>query len=64
VGKLSAGAMQVGVESVSMFAEALRRARGLTQAELAERAQLSERGISDLGAGVEEPPASYRPVAR
>src|SRR5262245_46043760 len=41
-----------------MFGEALwahRRASGLTQAELAERAQLSERAISDLERGLKTP---------
>ena len=44
--------------SASAFAEALqqhRHARGLTQAELAERAHLSERAISDLERGLKNP---------
>jgi transcriptional regulator with XRE-family HTH domain len=43
---------------VSTFAEELRRyrrARGLTQGELAEQAQLSERAISDLERGLKVP---------
>jgi len=46
------------VDSASPFAEALwqyRRARGLTQAELAEQAHLSERAISDLERGLKMP---------
>jgi predicted ATPase/DNA-binding CsgD family transcriptional regulator/DNA-binding XRE family transcriptional regulator len=45
-------------ESVSTFAELLRahrRARGLTQTELAERAQLSERAISDIERSLKTP---------
>ena len=46
------------MNSANAFAEALRqyrRARGLTQAELAENAHLSERAISDLERGLKLP---------
>jgi predicted ATPase/transcriptional regulator with XRE-family HTH domain len=46
------------VNSASAFAEALqqhRHSRGLTQAELAEHAHLSERAISDLERGLKKP---------
>jgi transcriptional regulator with XRE-family HTH domain len=46
------------VNSGSAFAEALqrhRRARGMTQAELAEHARVSERAISDLERGLKSP---------
>src|ERR1041384_7272321 len=46
------------METELSFAEALRqhgRERGLTQAELAERAHLSERAISDLERGLKSP---------
>jgi predicted ATPase/transcriptional regulator with XRE-family HTH domain len=48
----------MAVNSGYAFAEALqrhRRARGLTQAELAEQAHLSERAISDLERGLKNP---------
>src|SRR5438132_11115905 len=50
--------MQQHSDRELVFADALRhhrRARGLTQAELAERAQLSERAISDLERGLKSP---------
>src|SRR6266571_2247879 len=50
--------MQQLNDRVLAFADDLRqhrRARGLTQVELAERAQLSERAISDLERGLKTP---------
>src|SRR5438874_5795724 len=69
-GRRSAGPGEVAMEgnaqpSVGSFGEVLRRFRieaGLTQAELAERAGLSVRGISDLERGVRQAP--YRDNVR
>jgi transcriptional regulator with XRE-family HTH domain len=49
---------ECSVDSTCAFAEALqrhRRARGLTQAELAEHAHLSVRASSDLERGLKHP---------
>ena len=54
----SAGLKRGRVDSGLVFAEALRRhrrAEGLTQAQLAERARLSERAINDLERGLKHP---------
>jgi predicted ATPase/DNA-binding XRE family transcriptional regulator len=60
--------MPAPVVSAPSFAEALRQqrlARGLTQEELAQRARLSVRAISDLERGLKQPrPSTARLLAR